>query len=125
MKKVSLLALALLLSSGCYHATIETGLQPGPQTIEVPFAHCWIYGLVPPATVETMAQCPNGVARVETQQSFVNGLVGVLTFGIYTPMDILVTCAGDGGTDSDSYVETELEFAEALATGQPFLVRVY
>ncbi len=123
--KIQLLALALLLSAGCYHATVETGLRPGPQTIEVPFAHCWIAGLVPPAVVETMAQCPNGVARVETQQSFVNGLVGVLTFGIYTPMEILVTCAEEGGVDSGSYVETELDFAEALAGGQPFLVRVH
>jgi hypothetical protein len=33
------------------------------------------------------------VARVETQLSFANQLVGLLTLGIYTPMDIRVTCA--------------------------------
>jgi len=31
--------------------------------------------------------------RVETQQSFVNQLVGFLTLGIYTPMDLRATCA--------------------------------
>lgn len=30
---------------------------------------------------------------VETQVSFLNQLVGALTFGIYTPMHITVTCA--------------------------------
>jgi len=78
---------------GCYHATIETGLDPSLKTINVPWASSFVYGLVPPATVETAARCPDGVAKVETQMSFLNGLVGALTFGIYTPMAIKVTCA--------------------------------
>jgi hypothetical protein len=45
-----------------------------------------------------MARCPKGVAKVETQMSFVNGLVSSFTFGILTPMTITVTCALDGTT---------------------------
>ena len=82
-----------LIASGCYHATIETAATPSPQTIEQGFASAWIAGLIPPKPVETAAKCPDGVAKVETQQSFVNGLVGILTLGIYTPMSIKVTCA--------------------------------
>jgi Bor protein len=52
-----------------------------------------VYGLVPPEDMETKAKCTNGVAKVETQQSFRNGLVGILTLGIYTPWQIDVTCA--------------------------------
>jgi hypothetical protein len=63
--------------------------------VEKSFASSWIYGLVPPSTVETAAKCPNGVAKVETQLSFVNQLVSALTFGIYTPMSIKVTCAAN------------------------------
>jgi hypothetical protein len=85
--------LAMLVLSGCYHATIETGLTPSATVLHESFASCWIYGLVPPSTVATASKCPDGVAIVETQQSFVNGLVGILTFGIYTPMEIKVTCA--------------------------------
>jgi hypothetical protein len=84
---------AALLSAGCYHATVTTGAAPSLETIEQPFASSWIYGLVPPKTVEAAEKCSSGVAKVETQQSFLNGLVGVLTFGIYTPMNIKVTCA--------------------------------
>lgn len=81
------------VTAGCYHATIETGLEPGTQTVHKTFAASWIAGLVPPSTVSAASQCTSGVARVETQLSFVNQLVGLLTLGIYTPMEIKVTCA--------------------------------
>jgi hypothetical protein len=83
----------LALLSGCYAARIETGLTPSTKTITNQWASCWIYGLVPPATVKTAAECTNGVAIVETQHSFLNELVGLLTWGIYTPIQIVVTCA--------------------------------
>jgi hypothetical protein len=85
-----------ILGAACYHATIETGLTPSTQVIDKAWASGWIYGLVPPSPVETMAKCPNGVAKVETQLSFVNQLVNFLTLGIYTPMAIKVTCAQGG-----------------------------
>lgn len=90
---IALLVSCLAILSGCYAAKIDTGLPPSSTVIKKTFASCWIYGLVPPSTVETAAKCPNGVAVVETQLSFVNGLVGMLTLGIYTPMQIVVTCA--------------------------------
>ena len=95
MKSVkSLFALAgLLLLTGCYHTQVTTGLTPSSQVIDIPFAHSFVYGLVPPSEVKTASECPNGVAKVETQISFVNGLVAALTFSLYTPMHITVTCA--------------------------------
>jgi len=95
MKKLHLLiAVACVgLLAGCYHATIETGLPASPEVYHQTFASAWVYGLVPPKTVEATSKCAHGVAKVETQLSFVNQLVGALTFGIYTPMEIKVTCA--------------------------------
>jgi hypothetical protein len=93
------LASAIFPLAACYHATVETGLTPSTQVLEQTFASSWIYGLVPPKTVSTTSQCPGGVAKVETEHSFVNQLVGFLTLGIYTPMHIRVTCAqGNAGT---------------------------
>lgn len=86
-------AASLIVLAGCYHATVETGATPSTEVINKSFASSWIYGLVPPSTVSTAERCPNGVAKVETQLSFVNQLVGFLTLGIYTPMEIKVTCA--------------------------------
>ncbi|MFL5530948.1 MAG: Bor family protein [Gemmatimonadales bacterium] len=84
---------SLLLLGGCYHATVETGATPSTVVIDQSFASSWIYGLVPPKLVSTTSKCPSGVSKVETQHTFVNQLVGLLTLGIYTPMQIRVTCA--------------------------------
>ncbi len=85
--------LATLLLSGCYVAKIDTGRAKSTKVLSKPWASSWIYGLVPPATVQTATYCPDGVALVETQHSFLNYLVYAVTFGIYTPIQITVTCA--------------------------------
>jgi len=85
--------LGFALCAGCYHATVETGATPSSVVVHKTFASSWIYGLVPPSTVETASRCPYGSAKVETQLSFVNQVVSLLTLGIYTPMEIKVTCA--------------------------------
>jgi hypothetical protein len=102
MKRVALVAIMLIgaLTLGCYHATIITGANPGSTVIDKPWANSFIYGLVPPAIVDAAAQCPGGVAKVETEHSFLNYVVGILTFGIYTPIHIKVTCAGQGVSTS-------------------------
>ena len=87
------LAVVVVGATGCYHATIETGATPSAVTVEKKWASSCIYGLVPPSTIDTKAKCANGVAKVETQHSFVNQLVGFITLGIYTPMEITATCA--------------------------------
>lgn len=99
MKRVLIAGIMLFLVAGCYHATIETGAAPSTTVYKQPWASCWVYGLVPPKTVEAQAKCPGGVSRVETRHSFLNQVVGALTFGIYTPMEITVTCAGTGTAD--------------------------
>lgn len=83
------------ISAGCYHATIETGATPTAEVLEKSFASGWVYGLVPPSTFSTVSRCSNGPAKVETQVTFLNGLVRILTLGIYTPMAIKVTCAAE------------------------------
>lgn len=97
-KLASLAALALVVTgAGCWHAVINTGLAPSDQVIEQPWAMSFVYGLIPPPIVETAARCPNGVSKVETQHSFMNGLVAAITFQLVSPMDIRVTCAARRG----------------------------
>ena len=78
---------------GCFHANVETGRPPGAERIEKDWAHGFLWGLVPPEPIAAQQTCTEGVARVETQHSFLNSLVQFLTLGIYTPIDITVTCA--------------------------------
>ena len=119
MKKI---ALALVLAFGvsaCYHATIDTGLAPGPDKIENKWAHSFLYGLVPPQIVETMEECPNGVAMVETRLSFLNQIANGLTLGIYTPMEITVTCAASGRNREDLQLVRRVADAACARTVRP------
>ena len=101
MRRIRAAALvgAVSLVAGCYHAIVETGRPASSTVIDRPWAMSFVYGLVPPPVLAVSGQCTNGVARVETQHSFLNGLVAAITFGIVTPMRITVTCAS-GGTSS-------------------------
>ncbi len=95
MKKRILIVLPVLFFalSGCYHAKVMTGKEPGTTVIDTPWAKGFVYGLVPPDELDVSEECPNGVAIVETQHSFLNMVAQALTFGIFSPMHITVTCA--------------------------------
>jgi hypothetical protein len=92
-----LAVLSCFVLVGCYHANVETGRAAGSERIEKEWASGWAWGLVGPEPIAAQQTCTNGVSKVETQHSFLNGLVGCLTLGIYTPIDITVTCAAPGG----------------------------
>ncbi len=122
IRSPSLLSLWVALGA-CFHTTIDTGLEPSRRTIHEPWANSWIVGLVPPSTVETAEKCPSGVSKVETQQSFLNGLVGFLTLGIYTPMEIKVTCAAGGGTDLTGPADVSIGEGASLEEVQEAFMR--
>ena len=113
------LVISFVVLAGCYHATVETGAAPSTVVLDKSFASSWIYGLVPPDIVSTAESCPDGVAKVETQHTFVNQLVGFLTLGIYTPMQIRVTCAARGSAVADAMaVPVAVEGASPIAKRQ-------
>jgi hypothetical protein len=109
--------LLILASTGCFHGTIETGATPSTEVISKKWASGWVWGLVPPSTIETAAKCPHGVAKVETQLSFLNQLVDLLTIGIYTPMTIEVTCAASSKVADGSEPHADLTVSSADGEG--------
>jgi hypothetical protein len=105
MHRFRLAAAALLcaaLTSACYRITVTTGTAPTATVVDVPWAHSFIVGLVPPSPVDVAQKCAGGnVSKVVTQHSFVNGLVAAVTWNIYTPMQVTVTC-GSGPVRTSS-----------------------
>ena len=93
--------------TGCYHAVIQTGRPESTDVISIKWANSFIFGLVPPPIVETASRCTNGVAKVETQHSFLNGLAAIVTFSLYTPMQIDVTCAARGTASAEPVIKVE------------------
>jgi hypothetical protein len=121
----TLILMGSISLTGCYHATIHTGLEPSNRTVGNKWASGWIYGLVPPKALDAGEECGSGVARVDTQQSFTNGLVGFLTLGIYTPMEVVATCATSGGDEDDlQLVVGQEEPEKALKSGEPFYLKL-
>lgn len=139
MKYSASIAVALGLAvSGCFHQVVQTGRTPGTTVVEKPWTATWLWGLVPASPIDVTTNCPGGIATVETKQSFMNGLVGVLTLGIFTPRDVKVTCAsgtarGSGmkefivarSASQDEKAEVIAEaIAESARSQQPVLVSI-
>jgi hypothetical protein len=93
MRRIIPALIVAVACSGCYHVTVVTGAPAATQTIDKPWQNSFVLGLVPPPEVSTKEGCAQGVAKVETERSFLNGLVSALTWNIYTPMHVNVTCA--------------------------------
>lgn len=92
-KRWSSLALVVFLSTGCFHQVVNTGNPAGATVVDKQFDPGWLWGLVPNTEIDVRKECPMGVAVVETETSFVNGLVSAVTLGIFTPQHVRVTCA--------------------------------
>jgi hypothetical protein len=90
---LSAAAALVVLCGGCYHVTVITGAPASPTVIDKPWQNSFVIGLVPPPELDVKAQCTQGVAKVETERSFLNGLVGAITSAIFTPIHATVTCA--------------------------------
>ena len=106
IRRVAAVVAAFALT-GCYHAVIQTGRPESSDVISIKWANSFIFGLVPPPVVETASRCPNGVAKVETQHSFLNGHGAAITFSIYTPIQIDVTCAARGTASANDVIKVE------------------
>ena len=88
---VSMVALVAL--GACYRVTVNTGAPPAATMIDKQWQLSFVYGLVPPPAIDAKQTCPQGVASIMTERSFLNGLVGAITSSIFTPMHAKITCA--------------------------------
>jgi len=92
--------------TGCWHTVISTDLPPSTEVYHEGFRPAFIYGLVP-AQLDASKYCGGRRwARIETQQTPVDWIVAAVTWGIFTPMDVRVTCAARGAmtTPTDASV---------------------
>ncbi|WP_223270834.1 Bor family protein [Subsaximicrobium wynnwilliamsii] len=92
MKMMTIVFASSMLLTSCYSYTsvVGEGAQGNNQVTE--WNHYVIYGLAP-VGVSDSKQMADGAENytVYTRQSFVNGLVTAITFGIYSPSVTTVT----------------------------------
>ena len=70
----------------------QTGSSSTKETIT---HHFFVSGIGQKKTVDAAKICggAENVVKTETQQTFVNGLLGFITLGIYTPLEARVYCS--------------------------------
>ena len=119
--RAALAVSAFALTTGCYHQVVNTGLPASSTVVQKSFHPTWIFGLVQAQPIDVRQQCPSGIALAGTRMTFLNGLVGGLTLGIFTPHEVTITCASGSGADAYATTRTvpadltEAEFDAALA----------
>lgn len=98
--KIALLVSGSLAVASCYRIKYTTNQTPAAAPNYDQWHHNMIFGLAEISDPVNVPQaCPNGIAGVENQQTFVNGLVTWLTLGfIWEPTTVTVRCkAGAAG----------------------------
>ena len=90
-----LLATALaLLITGCAWPDVYCSKQTGSSSTkgETITHHFFVSGIGQKKTVDAAKICggAENAVKTETQQTFVNGLLGFITLGIYTPLEARV-----------------------------------
>ena len=97
MRRTLLFAALLAGATGCFHVNYVTDKPAAPSPEYDDWHHDLIFGLAELSDpVDVPKICPKGYARIESEMSFVNGLVQVITFNIYNPQTVTVTCVKDG-----------------------------
>lgn len=117
---IPVLLVASFFLTGCYASKVTGTAEPSNRVVEKKWATGVINGLaMPGGNVNVSDECPNGIAAVETKLSFLNLLANGITFGLYSPMSIKVTCARGGSAsnmqgESSSSPQTAEEVTEAV-----------
>ena len=90
MKNATRPALAYLL--GCAQQTFTVQNKPAVAPKETITHHFFVSGIGRKKTVDAAKICggAENVVKTETQQTFVNGLLGFITLGIYTPAVVCI-----------------------------------
>lgn len=80
------------LLTSCYTYTSVVGEGAKGNQVVTKWNHYVVYGLAPVDVSDSKAMSDGATNyTVKTEQSFVNGLVSALTFGLYTPTTTTVT----------------------------------
>ena len=95
MKKMLLATALALLITGCAQQTFTVQNKPAAVAPKETITHHLRFGIGQKKTVDAAKICggAENVVKTETQQTFVNGLLGFITLGIYTPLEARVYCS--------------------------------
>jgi Bor protein len=102
MKKIALIALLVGLMSGCTtvtirdHGTSKISSTPDYSTMN----HFFFWGLIGHSHVNVTQICGGKTpAQLQTEQTFLDNVLAIITLGIYYPRSAYVWCNEEGGAN--------------------------
>ncbi len=100
MKQVGLSLIILMLLVGCHNRVQFPSETPSEQKIEQTDIFLF-WGLLGEANYELYEDCPEGrVYEVYAHTSIPQGLLTVVSLGIYSPRTIEITCSGKSQSEA-------------------------
>lgn len=84
------LSTALILSS-CHTMRFTVDTSEVANVVEERKSF-WFWGLTPARTVDVSQHCPQGAVAVKEETTFVDGLFGLITLGIWSPRSSWYYC---------------------------------
>ena len=94
MGKLVLVSALLAGLGGCYKVNYQTGLPGGGAKHTTKVSH-FLFGAAGGGNIDVNGMCPNGVATVHEEHSFVDQILAGITLFIYSPTSVEVECAGN------------------------------
>jgi hypothetical protein len=80
--------------TGCFHVRYTNDTPVAAEPAQQGWHHNVVFGLVEVSEPENVNKaCPNGVGLVRSEQSFVAGLVNMITLTLYNPSDVIIYCS--------------------------------
>jgi hypothetical protein len=94
MLKKSIPLVVALAVGGCSAQTFNINGANGEVPTNQTSQHFFVSGIGQEQITDAAAICGgvDKIVKVEAQMTFINGLLAVITFGIYTPRDAKVYC---------------------------------
>ena len=92
--KILILLISTAFLGGCASQTFTINGDSGELPTSQKTQHFFISGIGQEQTTNAAAVCGGAdkIIKVEAQQTFINGLLGLVTSGIYTPRSAKVYC---------------------------------
>ena len=94
MKKMLLATALALLITGCAQQTFTVQNKPAAVAPKTITHHFFVSGIGRrKLSMQPKFVAAQKIVKTETQQTFVNGLLGFITLNIYTPLEARVYCS--------------------------------
>jgi Bor protein len=89
-----ILTSALLLLAGCYSVTVrpDGGYKVATKPTYEQRQDFYLWGLVGESHIDVKEVCKAGPVQFQSQRTFVDGLLALVTLGIYAPESARVWC---------------------------------